>query len=299
VAETTIEWTDRVWNPVRGCALVSAGCTNCYAMKQAHRFSGKGKPYEGLTKMTSHGPTWTGRARIVPEMLNVPLLWRKPSRIFVNSMSDLMHEDVPDEFIAEVFAIMARCQQHTFQLLTKRPERLHAFCNAETRWWDIASKHYGKPLPNVWLGVSVEDQATADERIPLLLDTPAAIRFLSCEPLLAPIDFSPDFGNYDARDYLRGLLRYGEPGDAAGAGAGIVTEQGNKINWVIIGGESGSAARRFDVEWARSVIRQCREARVPAFYKQGGASNACPHDRAGGHIDCFPDDLKIREFPNA
>ena len=125
---TSIEWTDETWNPIRGCSIVSKGCTNCYAMKQAHRFSGRGGPYEGLTTLTNGGPVWTGKVRLVPELLEAPLHWRKPRRVFVNSMSDLFHESVPDEFIDQVFAVMALASQHTFQILTKRPERMRAWC---------------------------------------------------------------------------------------------------------------------------------------------------------------------------
>jgi protein gp37 len=202
---SNIEWTDATWNPVRGCALVSAGCTNCYAMRVAHRFSGDSQPYAGLTKLTSHGPVWTGDVTLWPDVLDVPLRWRRPRRIFVNSMSDLFHEDVPEEFIDKVFAVMALSPQHTFQILTKRPVRMRDYLltvqndDKDFNRWSNAGVEITDspcaviddadwPLPNVWLGVSVEDQATADERIPLLLQTPAAVRFLSCEPLLGPVD---------------------------------------------------------------------------------------------------------------
>lgn len=182
-ATTKIQWTDRTWNPVRGCSLVSAGCANCYAMKQAHRFSGRGKPYEDLTELGPHGPRWNGNIMLVPEALEEPLRWKTPARVFVNSMSDLFHEDVPIKFISRVWLTMQLAPQHTFQILTKRPERMLAYMRE--------FGHYeGKPLPNVWLGVSVENQATADERIPLLLQTPAAVRFVSAEPLLSPINLS-------------------------------------------------------------------------------------------------------------
>ena len=207
---TSIEWTDRTWNPTRGCSVVSPGCHNCYAMKQAHRFSGKGGAYEGLTKLTSSGPRWSGAMRLVPEMLDVPLRRKKPTTWFVNSMSDLFHEGLTDEEVAAVFGVMAACPQHTFQVLTKRAERMRAWFD----WLDdmcsvsgdppravtcgiVAANHgadvdYGGlshawPIPNVLLGVSVEDQRRADERVPLLLQTPAALRFLSVEPLLGPV----------------------------------------------------------------------------------------------------------------
>ena len=236
---TKIEWTQTVnkdgsitkgksWNPVRGCSIVSKGCTNCYAMKQAHRFSGKGGLYEGLTKLTNGGPVWTGKIKLVPEFLDHPLHWKKPRKVFVNSMSDLFHEDVPDDFIDQVFAVMALCPQHTFQILTKRAERMkkwfdawpdgagrfHHVCNAaigilkpdwKSHSWNFETPEIKKahdavnkdswPLKNVQLGVSVEDQPTADERILLLLETPAAVRWVSAEPLLGAIDIRQYLGH--------------------------------------------------------------------------------------------------------
>jgi protein gp37 len=218
-ANSPIQWTDATWNPIRGCSRVSAGCTNCYAETIAARFSGPGLPYEGLARRRSNGEAqWTGVVRVIEKHMMDPLSWRQPRRIFVNSMSDLFHENVSDETIHRVFAVMALAPRHTFQVLTKRPERMRnlvssdAFADAvldhienDAELWeasklerddypiqefnrDIASGERW-PLPNVWLGVSVENQAAANERIPLLAQTPAAIRFLSCEPLLGPIDF--------------------------------------------------------------------------------------------------------------
>jgi len=273
VARSKIEWTDSTWSPVRGCALVSAGCTNCYAMRQAHRFSGKGQPYEKLTKMTSHGPVWTGAARTVPERLDQPLRWRKPRRIFVNSMSDLFHEDVADDFIDDVFAVMALTPRHTFQVLTKRPERMRSYLTSahgngtprrdgivKGRAWSMLGQlpkyHHEDlirrpwPLSNVWLGISAEDQATADERIPLLLQTPAAVRFVSLEPLLGEISFVGLFANpNDWRDGTNAL---------------------EEIDWLICGGESGPHARPSHPEWFRSLRDQCQAAGVPFFFKQWG-----------------------------
>lgn len=269
-ALTSIEWTDRTWNPVRGCALVSPGCTNCYAMRVAHRFSASGAPYDGLTKGREKlGPVWTGQARFIPSALVEPLSWRKPQRIFVNSMSDLFHDDITNEQIAAVFGAMAAAPQHKFQLLTKRPERMR-------RWFDwlrsLADEpalncaallletepemdgpihcKYGPnpdaswPLPNVWIGVSVEDQQRADERIPHLLATPAAVRFLSCEPLLGAVR-------------LDGLLR-GKPSHSP------------FLDWVICGGESGPGSRPMHPAWTRSLRNQCGGAGVPFFFKQWG-----------------------------
>ncbi len=266
-AGTKIEWTDTTWNPVRGCSLVSDGCRNCYAMKQAHRFSGPGKPYEGLTRLGKHGPTWTGNVRFVPEALKQPLRWRKPRRVFVNSMSDLFHEDLTNEEIAAVFGIMARCPQHTFQVLTKRPERLiewFIYIRSPIVREEIEAvpvilnlpefKITTWPLPNVWLGVSVEDQKTADERIPLLLQTPAAVRFVSAEPLLGPISFSAWVSDEPCPACSDELHPCGEP----------------KIDWLIVGGESGPGARPMHPEWARSIRDQCQDAGVAFHFKQWG-----------------------------
>lgn len=272
-SQTKIAWTDRTWNPTRGCSLVSPGCTNCYAMKIAHRFNGKGQPYEGLTRMTEygHGPVWNGKIReVADDALTAPSSWKKPARIFVNSMSDLFHEGVRDDFIADVFDVMIHSPQHTFQVLTKRPHRMREWMGANF------------PLPpfNVWLGVSVENRATADERIPILMETPAAVRFLSVEPLLEHVD-------------LCLLARWPRP------------------DWVIIGGESGPNARPCNVIWIRSILNYCRAAEVPAFVKQIGArpfappcTSACatihgsqPKDRHGGDPAEWPEDLRVREFP--
>ena len=212
MGDTNIQWTDAVWNCVRGCSRVSRGCGDstgggCYAERQAIRFAYKGGPYKGLVKSTSHGPRWTGKVQLVESMLDLPLRWRKPRRIFVNSMSDLFHENLSDEAIFRVFMVMQAAKRHTFQVLTKRPERMRDFA----RKWksgDLPMPTFGDgdnprpdqqewtwPLPNVWLGVSVEDQATADARIPVLLNTPAAVRFVSYEPALGAVDFSPYLGD--------------------------------------------------------------------------------------------------------
>lgn len=248
---TKIEWTDEVWNPVTGCDKVSQGCKNCYAERIAERFWGERK----FTDVQCH-----------PERLDIPLHWRKPRRVFVNSMSDLFHEDVPEEFVDQVFAVMALSAQHTFQCLTKRPERMLEYVNAMVdddlnRISDQACALSNSPcavvddwpLPNVWLGVSVEDQITADERIPLLLQTPAAVHFVSYEPALGPVDFASDSlkGIHDNS----GLRRYAI----------------DCIDWVICGGESGPGARPMRPECARSVRDQCVAADVPFFFKQWGA----------------------------
>lgn len=327
MTQTSIEWTDTTWNPVRGCTPVSEGCKNCYAMRLAHRFSGPGKPYEGLTKLTTKGPRWTGDVRTVPELLDAPLRWREPRRVFVNSMSDLFHEDVPEDFIDRVFAVMAIARKHTFQILTKRPERAAEYLNrpgvagaiaAETGGGDgpltVGANHGVRPwpfirpddlaarwpLPNVWLGTSVEDQAAADERIPHLLRTPAAVRFLSCEPLLGPVDLRdalgllwercdscghryPDVYWADDEQWAAvvgdtfGGLRcpscFAQEARAKGLEPIVDTlaQPLNRVDWVIAGGESGPGSRPCDIAWIESIVDQCKEAGVPVFVKQLGA----------------------------
>ena len=232
---TRIEWTDATWNPLRGCSRVSEGCRHCYAEQVAARFSGPGLKFEGIAHRIGGEARWTGKVVLVEEKLTEPLRWRRPRRIFVNSMSDLFHEELPDDAIDRVFAIMARAPHHTFQILTKRAVRLRAYMSAPGR----------AVLPHVWLGVSVEDQAAAEERIPELLAVPAALRFLSCEPLLGPLRLESYLGR-------RG------------------------IGWVISGGESGPRARPPDPAWFRSLRDQCRAARVPFFFKQWGAWTPAP-----------------------
>lgn len=337
-ARTSIEWTDRTWNPVRGCSVVSAGCKNCYAMKVGARFSGPGLAYEGLALRSP--ARWTGTVRLVEEDLLEPLFWRRPRRIFVNSMADLFHEGLPDEVIDRVFAVMALAPWHTFQILTKRAERMRAYIASrlDGRAWTKAIERLPRRVilrsniagvdrgwwprytDNIWLGVSVEDQRAADERIPLLLQTPAAVRFLSVEPLLGPVDFN----EVPMEDRCYGVL---------GSGGGLPG-----VDWVIVGGESGPRARPCDVAWIRATVRSCRKAGVPVFVKQVGAAPVgpddclrcagtgllgevagpendrlprlrCGHclgtgreaaglaDRKGGDPAEWPKDLRVREFP--
>jgi len=259
-ANSQIEWTDATWNPIAGCSIVSPGCHNCYAMRTAARLEAMGQAkYSGTTKKTNGKVLWTGKVNLNAEALSIPLQWRKPKRVFVNSMSDLFHDDVPDWFIDRVFGVMAVCPQHTFQVLTKRAERMARYFQGERKYagepvdlkfaiavcagnmvedGDIAADavHTGPwPLPNVWLGVSVEDRKRID-RIDHLRHTLAAVRFLSIEPLLE------DLGEID----LTG------------------------ISWVIVGGESGHGARPMHPDWARSLRDQCEAASVPFFFKQWG-----------------------------
>jgi protein gp37 len=505
MSETKIEWADVVWNPTRGCSRISRGCGaadggGCYAERQAHRFSGPGGPYEGLTKLTKHGPRWTGEMRLVDDMLDRPLRWRKPRRIFVNSMSDLFHENLTDEQIALVFGAMALAPQHTYQILSKRAERMREWFEWVARAGigiindaarvvakrdDIAvvptQRHgmvatNGWPLKSVWLGVSVEDQKSADERIPHLLKTPAAVRWVSAEPCLSPLNLSrwlgdrcgtrvsgasrvrlvharhvrsdlaphavegrtgdfvdladattdksraqhvcegwvqaSDVSDTDGSDGCRGASHrldghaqapdpdrfrdqppersegrqppdesgtgnagrertsrnphawengprwqqeqrreaHGEVGtagakplestqhDAARVGRAIRSDDRSysghhlpeelvtpSVTWVVIGGESGPGARKFHVEWARSLVKQCRDAGTACFVKQLGAKPVewgesdepacgcreafCEHvrlpndvplvlgDRKGGDMAEWPDDLRIRQWP--
>ena len=334
---SSIQWTEATWNPVTGCTPVSSGCLNCYAARDAHRMAGNPNPkisarYKGLTVVRDGRPVFNGEVRLHEDRLPDPLRWRKPRRVFVNSQSDLFHEAVPFEFIDRVFAVMALCPQHTFQILTKRPERMAEYLNCREqssawsptrksgdeafRWktpcdkvYTIAREMNGDnqrlmgdrialiwPLPNVWLGTSVEDQKTADERIPHLLRVPAVVRFLSCEPLLGPVSLRvkcpPEF---------QPILR------------------SDRINWVIAGGESGPHARPCNVAWLRSIRDQCKAAGVPLFVKQLGRAPMLSYaeatgaairpqlepellplklaDPKGGDMAEWPEDLRVRELP--
>jgi len=353
MGETSIEWTDATWNPVTGCTKVSAGCKNCYAERifprpyggtcrcghkeESHDHNdlsiGQGVPatcfHQGCNCARFKQRKFTD-VLTHPDRLEQPLHWKKPRRVFVNSMSDLFHEDVPFEFIDKVFAVMALTPQHTYQILTKRPERMREYWQSVRVRMDailieavhVSGQKYSieefihkasNPLPNVWLGVSVEDQKTADARIPLLLQTPAAIRFVSYEPALGPIDFE------------RGGFALHRP----------VTSPSGKhypgLDWIIVGGESGPGARSFNLQWARDVVQQCKAAGVACFVKQFGSVPVIPlkewetqgkstgkwrilnarndrkvsvdmvpilcSDRKGGDMTEWPADLRVREFP--
>lgn len=240
-----IEWTDATWNPVTGCTKVSPGCDNCYAETLAERFRGTAGHYfeQGFD------------VQLRPDKLDQPLRWRKPRRVFVNSMSDLFHKDIPDEYVARVFAVMASAPRHTFQVLTKRPARMRSLLNASAFQQKVQrlipgvgndpyiGKHFHTwPLPNVWIGVSTETQEWADIRIPQLLDTPAAVRFISAEPLIGPVDI------------FRSALIDREPG----------------LDWVIVGGESGRNARPMHPAWVRTLRDECVSAGIPFHFKQWG-----------------------------
>jgi protein gp37 len=331
-----IEWTDETWNPVVGCSLVSPACTNCYAMAMAARLErmSPSSHYVGTTKVVNGKAVWTGVLKQAPEsVLLKPLTLKKPRRIFVNSMSDLFHESIPDEWIDIVFAVMALAPQHTFQVLTKRPKRMRGYvesANARVaqQVYDMAQvgqplEHLGLtfaprespslsiekwPLRNVWLGVTAEDQRRAAARMPDLLVTPAAFRFVSCEPLLGAIDlrsldingeaeldalnptspadcwreqWAPEVTGTSLEEAIEGFEDWGfsyPPSD----------KPAPRLDLVIAGGERGPGARDNDFELnARALLAQCRAAGVPFFGKQNVGKKP------------LPDDLLIREFPES
>jgi protein gp37 len=309
-----IEWTERTWNPTIGCTEVSPGCANCYAARIAYRLGYnplQAANYEGLAKKLSNSKiVWTGEIRFIDDRLLEPVRRAKPTTYFVDSMSDLFHPGIPFDVIAQVFAVMALCPQHTFQVLTKRPDRALAFFNwtgdmrrvdeaaeiivcdypdlfhekddapgapdgfvisnrlfqrlKEAGWaWDTTYTQHGKdtrficeqelPHPNIWIGVSVEDQRRADERIPYLINIPAAVRFLSCEPLLGLLDLH----QWNWRP-----------------------ENPYALDWIIAGGESGPGARPMHPDWVASLRDQCQMADIPFFFKQWGEWR--PYDHAAG-----------------
>ena len=307
---TGISWTDETWNPTVGCSKISEGCRNCYAIGQSYRNAaigatmpnpGRLKYYEGLTEKRGDRVEWTGVVNFVPEALKIPLKWKKPRRIFVNSMSDLFHESVPFEWIDQAFAVMSLTAHHTYQILTKRPDRMLEYfsdLNDRTlkimaclpRWIardaayagkgltdSLGEREYFLSLPNVWLGVTVENQQAANDRIPLLLQCPAALRFLSCEPLLESVDLGKSISDLD---------------------------------WVIVGGESGPGARNCNTEWMKSIVQECQQSEVPVFVKQLGAKPFSPYspvdgasirwpisDRKGAIVAEFPNYLQVQQFP--
>jgi len=291
---TKIEWVrssdgsqGQTWNPFAGCAVLSPGCTNCYAMKMAARLDAMGQPlYKGLTKPSKAGPVWRGTVRANPDALLAPLKRKKPTTYFVNSMSDLFYEKFDDEMIDQVFAVMALTPQHTYQVLTKRAERMREYCNSRNaviRIYNIVCDLVTDgdargvliapgvepaiappgprifldtwPLPNCWLGVSTERQKEWDERTEHLRNTPAAVRFVSAEPLLGPIVGKPET-----------ML---------------------DLDWIIVGGESGPNARPSHPDWFRGLRDQCATAGVHFFFKQHGEWLSCTDDDGqisyGGH----------------
>lgn len=227
--QSSIEWTDLTWNPVVGCSIESAGCKNCYAMRMAARLQAMGhEKYAGLTKRSKRGAVWTDKVRCHEESVDIPLSWKKARRVFVNSMSDLFHDDVPSDFVRRIWSVMEQTPQHHYQILTKRPQRMAALLK------EIAPA----PLPNVWLGTSVEDERVV-ARIDHLRDVPASVRFISFEPLI------------------------GDVGEVDLAG----------IHWAIVGGESGPRARPMDEEWVERILDQCLNSGTAFFFKQWGGVN--------------------------
>ncbi len=320
-----IPWTEKTWNPVRGCSRVSPGCVLCYAERMAARnLPSMKSPTTGepFAIMTDSGPRWTGKVELIEDALSKPMHWRKPRRVFVNSMSDLFHEKLPKNDILAVFKVMGKCPQHTFQILTKRQRRLLEVLRG--RYWRnlghspaMGGDHYvllqkganPRPgdldfLPNVWLGVSIENEKTAWGRIPLLMRTPAARRFVSYEPALDRVDLTfvlkiscPRCGLLQPRNH-----------DPYCQGCDEDLRARRRLDWVIIGGESGPGARPFRLEWLRFMIRQCEAAGVPLFVKQLGARPAAetPDDQTwldaltdvkGERIEEWPPDLRIRQYP--
>jgi protein gp37 len=279
MAATSIEWTEVTWNPVTGCDRVSPGCDHCYALTLARRLQAIGQPrYQADGDPRTSGPGFA--LTVHPDALALPLRWRTPRRVFMNSMSDLFHRQVPGEYIAQVFAAMALAQRHTFQVLTKRHGRMRSLLNNGHWRMQIAVEMERLaphcldrwpadepllPLPNAWLGVSAEDHKRAGLRVPALAATPAAVRFISAEPLLGPIP-SPQLGG---------------------------------IHWLIVGGESGPRARPLDTGWVRELITACRDAGTAVFVKQLGTAWARAHGLRGKGTDweSWPAELRIREYP--
>lgn len=307
---TSIEWCDASWNPVAGCDRVSPGCLNCYAVRMARRLATMPQAqakYRGLTVVHGNGkPDWSGVVRCQEDELRTPLTWRKPRRIFVDSMSDTFHKDVPFEFLDKLFAVMALCPQHTFLLLTKRPERAEEYFStwATRHKWGAAARAFldepnvvgGRdvgcvervcngpyPLPNVWLGTSTEDQRTADERIPHLLRCHAAVYFLSMEPLLGPITLrsTPRGWNTTGKARIATTVRTWLEYNQRVRDGNYSRVTYNRINWVIVGGESGPGARPVHPDWVRTLRDECQHAKVPFFFKQWG--EFFPHDQPEYH----------------
>ncbi|PSB49756.1 phage Gp37/Gp68 family protein [filamentous cyanobacterium Phorm 6] len=310
MGKTKISWTSETWNPLVGCSKISAGCSRCYAAEAAK--SARLQQFPQYQKVKD----WDGTIEFVENQLLKPLSWRSPKKVFVCSMSDIGHKNVKDEWLNKIFAVMAMCPQHIFQVLTKRPERLLEYFSDPNcaRWicdevlnilsdeanpgkWKF--KVHGDevnikiPLPNVWVGTSVENQKVADDRIPQLLQIPAAKLFLSCEPLLEAVDLTKIYRISNLTQTELTWLDY--------------------LHWIILGGESGVGARPCHIDWIRSIVQQCRPTNVAVFVKQLGSNSiqSTPYidgvaqnnfqlkfkDRKGGNIDEFPTDLQIRQFP--
>ena len=289
---SNIEWCDATWNIITGCSVESPACTNCYAMRLAGTRLREHHSRKGLTKIVNGKPAWTGEVRFNEQWLMQPLQWKRPRKIFVCAHADLFHPNVPDEWIDRIFAVMALAPHHTFMVLTKRAERMHTYLKRLTEMCDgedgiihivtpVASKACVDvhnmpdewPLPNVMLGVTAEDQQRADERIPVLLATPAAKRFISIEPMLGQVDLRQIHGFHNGatpqtHDALSGYSSDTPYGYVASKLEYPFSR--GKLDLVICGGESGPGARPPRIEWVRSIRDQCAAAGVPFFFKQWG-----------------------------
>ncbi|MEG4574283.1 phage Gp37/Gp68 family protein [Microcoleus sp. N3A4] len=313
MSKTKIEWSDYSWNPLVGCSKISAGCSRCYAAEAAK--SARLQQFSQYQKVKD----WDGTIEFVENQLLKPLSWNSPKKVFVCSMSDIFHANVKDEWLDRIFAVMALASQHTFQILTKRPERLRPYLQqgakqrirrgavdlgrslnlTPERYEPYETCEFDWPLSNIWLGTSTENQKAADDRIPSLLQIPASVRFLSCEPLLESIDL---------RKYLGICSGCQSCEFQGGHRIGL-----SRLNLVIVGGESGTGARPCNIDSIRSLVQQCQQSETAVFVKQLGSNpimTACyidgvaaTHqklklaDRKGGDINEFPEDLQVREFP--
>ncbi|MGY6246243.1 phage Gp37/Gp68 family protein [Bosea thiooxidans] len=314
---TKIEWTDATWNPITGCSIVSPGCTNCYAMKLAGTRLAHHPSRAGLTRETKAGPVWNGTVRFNEEWLTQPLAWKRPRMVFVCAHGDLFAEQVPDAWINQVLAIMALCPQHTFQILTKRPDRMRLYMEGalpfvwheaikagdkhgarDGNYWGAAHAQDRRswPLPNIWLGISAEDQARANDRVPELLATPAAIRFVSAEPLIGPINFMSNLGGTLWMGGQRGCdSAHQHSGRAGEVIHGVLHHRDPRLmhhhhddrckrglDWIIVGGENGP--RPMQAEWAQSIRDQCAAARTAFFFKQWGSHIPAGQTMANGKV---------------
>ena len=265
-----IEWTDATWNPITGCSIHSPGCMHCYAMTLAATRLRNHPSRRGLTQDSKAGPVWTGEVRFNEQWLDQPLKWARPRNIFVCAHGDLFHESVPDSWIDVVFAVMALAPQHTFQVLTKRAKRMRDYCVKTSRRtinghiWAMRGRDAELmtwPLPNVWLGVSAERQQEADERIPHLLAAPAGVRFVSLEPLLGPIDLTRIRVQLEGESWMQRSALHARDNLNLG-------QDERRLDWVIVGGESGRDARPMKPAWARALRDQCAEYAAPFFFKR-------------------------------
>ena len=286
-SNSNIEWTDATWNPIGGCTKCSPGCTNCYAERMTHRLAHNPTTprYAGLTDAQGR---WTGEVRLFPDELEKPIHWRKPRRVFVCSMSDLFHESVPDEYIWQVLkTALQGNRRHTYTILTKRPERMAAWfaANAQQFWHYHAPGSPQRPYcmapwpdPCLWLGVTVCNQAEADAKIPILLQIPAAVRWVSIEPMLGEIDLRHiHHDNMVEIDALTGDHGVYRP---------LAGRSDNKLDWTVIGAETGPGARPMHPDWARGIRDQCTAAGIPFFFKKDSNGN---HELDGRTWEQFPE----------